>query len=99
MAKYKTSILAATLILLGGAVAAQTCLPRDTIVERLEARYQEKLAGRGLRGESSLFEMFTTADGSSWTIIQSFPTGRSCIMAAGTDWQMNDMRAAFAVEG
>ncbi len=91
--------LAALFCLSTTAQAAQTCLTRDVIVQKLGDGYQEQLVGRGLQGEARLFEIFMTSDGSSWTIIQSFPTGVSCIMAAGTDWHQNDAATVFGVEG
>ena len=81
------------------ATAQQTCLERDVIVERLDARYDEKPTGRGLLGDARLFEVFVSTDGSTWTIVQSFPTGMSCIMAAGTHWLQSDMASLAGVEG
>ncbi len=81
------------------AQAQQTCLTRDVIVQKLGEGYSERLVGRGLQGEARLFEVFMSQDGASWTIIQSFPTGMSCIMAAGTHWQQDDIAAVFAAEG
>lgn len=68
------------------AQAQQTCLPRDSIVEVLDETYSEALIGRGLQNADSLLEVFTTEDGASWTIIQTFPDGLSCVMATGTNW-------------
>ena len=83
----------------GVGAAKQTCLTRDVIVQKLGDGYAERLVGRGLQGEARMFEVFMSRDGSSWTIIQSFPTGLSCIMAAGTNWQQDDVASVFAVEG
>ena len=73
----------------------QTCLARDVIVSKLDDGYNEHPVGRGLQGNARLFEVFMSQDGSSWTIIQSFPSGMSCIMAAGTHWQQSDMATVF----
>lgn len=81
------------------AQAQQTCLSRDVIVQKLGDRYSEQLVGRGLQGETRLFEIFMSRDGESWTIIQSYPSGISCVMAAGTNWQQDDVAQVFALEG
>ena len=92
--------LAAFTLLAGQATAQQqTCLPRENIVAALSDKYDEKLVGRGLQGQARLFEVFISIEGDSWTLLQSFPNGVSCIMAAGTDWQQNDLAAVFSVEG
>ena len=83
----------------GTAQAQQTCLPRDSLVEKLAEKYSERLIGRGLQGTARLFEVFMSADGSSWTLLQSFPNGTSCIMAAGTDWHQDDLAVVFSLEG
>lgn len=88
-------VAAAFAVTAASAQASQTCLPRDVIVTKLDERYDEQPVGRGLQGDARLFEVFMTQDGSSWTIVQSFPTGMSCIMAAGTHWQQADMATLF----
>ena len=91
---------AATFMALSSAAdAQQTCLTRDVIVKKLGDGYAERLVGRGLQGEARLFEVFMSQDGSSWTIIQSFPSGLSCIMAAGTHWQHDDISQVFSADG
>ena len=98
--RLKLAAMAAALIGLSSTALAQPkCLARDAIVEKLGSNYAERLVGRGLQGEARLFEVFMSEDGSSWTIIQSFPTGMSCIMAAGTHWQQDDLASVFAIEG
>ena len=91
--------LAAATLVATPVTAQSTCLSREVIVTKLADGYDEQLIGRGLQGEARLFEVFMSSDGSSWTIIQSFPTGMSCIMAAGTDWQQDDVANVFALDG
>src|SRR5690606_6971432 len=67
------------------AQAAQ-CMNRDALVAALEQRYAEGLLGRGLQSEQQLIEVFMSPDGESWTILQTYPNGMSCIVASGTDW-------------
>jgi len=97
MAFIKSTVAAAGLAVLANVAQAQqqTCLSRDEIVSKLDTRYNEHPIGRGLQGEARLFEVFMSQDGSSWTIIQSYPNGLSCIMAAGTHWHQSDLAAVF----
>lgn len=90
--------VAAAILLATPALAQQNCQEREALVAKLDEGYSEKLIGRGLQGDARLFEVFMSSDGSSWTIIQSFPTGMSCIMAAGTDWYQDDIASVFAIE-
>ena len=95
-----TAACAALIFTLPLAAGAQPlCLSRALIVERLQSTYAEQLVSRGLQGDTQLFEVFMSRDGASWTIIKTLPTGVSCVMAAGTDWQLNDPGKVFAVEG
>ena len=85
---------------LAAPLAAQTnCLPRDVIVANLDKRYDEKPTGRGLVNETRLFEVFVSTDGSTWTLLQSFANGTSCIMAAGTHWLNDETTGLDGVEG
>lgn len=80
-----TGILA---ILAASSAAAQTqnCAQRDTITERLKTGYGETFAGGGLRNAESIFEVWKSDENGTWTILMTTPDGRSCVMAAGTDW-------------
>ena len=97
---FGLKVATACLMVFGTAAQAQqTCLQRDIIVERLDTRYDEKPAGRGLLGDARLFEVFVSTDGETWTIVQSFPSGMACVMAAGTHWYQTDYTALAGVEG
>ncbi|MEO9614070.1 MAG: hypothetical protein ABJG86_14130 [Nitratireductor sp.] len=68
------------------------CGAREEIVQWLDERHQEYRAGFGLAGDRALFELFTSRDG-TWTLILTGTTRRSCLMAAGTSWEMVDRPA------
>ena len=102
MAQSRTTLFAAAaaLALSASAAGAQSaCMPRDRIVDRLEAAFSEKLAGRGLESSERIFEIFISQDGGSWTIIQTFADGVSCIMATGTLWISEDPDLIFGIPG
>ncbi|QQA42748.1 hypothetical protein [Pelagovum pacificum] len=78
----------ATTALLGAApaLAQTTCLEREKMVTILGENYEEQLVGTGLHGNDSIFEIFRTEDGQTWTILKTYPNGWSCVMAAGSTW-------------
>lgn len=89
MYDVKLIILSGVLVVTAGAAQASPCWPRAQLVDNLQKGYAEQLAGRGLRGETNLFEVFTSADGATWTILQTFPNGMSCVVASGNHWIEN----------
>lgn len=77
---------------------APRCFARDRLVANLAATYSEHLAGGGLQSATGLIEVWTTATGSTWTILMTRPDGISCVMATGTDWATHKPAAAPAGE-
>jgi hypothetical protein len=73
------------------------CGDRDEIVSRLESAYQEKAAAVGMSGNGNVVELYLSQKG-SWTLLLTMPTGTSCLIAAGNNWEflpslMPDKRA------
>lgn len=85
---YRIFLASAVTLLatLPAAVSAETCAQREKLVTMLTAKHGESLAGRGLRDESALFEVWRSPETGSWTIIRTRADGTACIMAAGTHW-------------
>jgi hypothetical protein len=88
-----TLFAAATTILLASvtmgsqpAWAQSTAAPRSQIVNVLNQRYAEMPAALGLAHDGSLVEIFTSSDGSTWTMVLTQPNGMSRIMAEGKAW-------------
>jgi hypothetical protein len=86
--------LAAALIATGAHIATAApgfaqvpCLPHQQLVEMLDARYSEHRIGAGLENGGAMFEVFATADGSTWTMVVTTPNGASCVIAVGMEWQ------------
>ena len=78
----------AALLATSQAVAAN-CAPRDTIIERLQGKYTETLAGRGLqeaRSQTVVLEVWASNDTGTFTVLMTNAQGISCVMAAGTHW-------------
>lgn len=64
---------------------ANTCQPRDAIIEKLEDRYSEMLTAGGLQNAQQLLEIWTSASG-SFTVLVTRPDGISCVVATGQGW-------------
>lgn len=80
-----------TIVILWAALSQPTlaqavCGDRTKIVDRLESTYQEKATAFGLIGDSSVIELYVSDTG-SWTLLITYPTGVSCLIAAGDNWE------------
>ena len=87
MQAHPLGIAAICAIAAAPAAARTTCLDRDRLVATLSDGYDEELVGRGMRDTRSMFEIYRSENGATWTIVQTFPDGTSCVMAAGEVWQ------------
>ncbi|MEL6100495.1 MAG: hypothetical protein AAFR68_04170 [Pseudomonadota bacterium] len=67
--------------------AQSNCADREVVRDRLTERYEESFVGAGLRGVGAIFEVWASDEHGTWTIIKTLPSGKSCVMAAGTDWR------------
>ena len=84
------------LALPSAALAQSPCLPRDKMIDHLANRYNERPVSMGLEGSGKLIELFTTADGSTWTLVMSAPNGPACVVAAGVEWMSGEpMKETF----
>jgi hypothetical protein len=86
-------IVAAGVILSLGHIAAasaqaNTCAPRAEVIKHLATEYREKTAAVGIADNgAAVYEILTSSDGSTWTLLYSLPDGTSCLMATGRYWQ------------
>ena len=68
--------------------AGMSCGSRDVMVEKLVNQYNETQIGAGLgRDSSRLIEVWASCTTGTWTILKTYPSGKSCVMAVGDDWQ------------
>jgi hypothetical protein len=68
------------------ALAQSIDLPRSDVVEQLDTRYAEKQAAVGVTDVGGVIEVFTTNDGSTWTLVLTKTDGTSRVIAAGETW-------------
>lgn len=78
---------------------AGRCADRTAITERLKTGYGEQYVGGGLRNEESIFEVWQSDEHGTWTILMTLPDGRSCVMAAGTNWRDTLPGQAAGIKG
>ena len=81
------TLIAAAILAPSLVSAAPFCAPRTQLVSVLSMLDGEEIHGGGLQGEAAWFEIWTSQDDGSWTIVMSRADGISCVMATGTDWR------------
>ncbi len=69
------------------AAGQNACGPREKMVATLLERYGEHPVSAGLEYSGRVLEIYTTADGETWTLVLNSPDGISCVVAAGINWQ------------
>ncbi len=62
-------------------------LDRDKVVEKLGRDYAEQPTAMGLASNGGVIELFTAADGATWTLVLTMPNGSSRLIAAGEGWE------------
>jgi hypothetical protein len=68
--------------------SAQTqCGPRQEVVKSLGDRFKEAPVGMGMTQPGQVLELFASKTG-SWTMVITNADGRSCLLAAGENWDM-----------
>lgn len=66
---------------------SDNCAPREVVAERLQERYREAPLARGLTPNGSIVEMWASARGETWSVIVVLPSGQSCLVASGSDFE------------
>lgn len=98
-----TRIVVAMALLLGLALvslpaeAQSVTAPRAEIVKQLGDAYAEAPVAIGLTGNGSVIELFTTGDGSTWTIVITSPDGLSRVVASGESWMSTRALAGMVI--
>lgn len=91
--RLAAAIGAASLLMLGAWIgttpaAAQTvCMNRAEVLEQLSSNYAETPIALGLDKGGDVFEIFSSGDGATWTMVLTRPDGATCLVASGEAWQ------------
>ena len=84
----KALVVAALMALIsGGAVAQQLCAPYEKMSQALGDKFQERSIGSGVGSSGIRMELFTSKDGSTWTVVGVQGNGRSCVLMDGVSWE------------
>ena len=81
------------LALLGSSVgspaeaATKVCGDREQILKRLEQGHREQPQALGLSADGGVLEILVSPAG-GWTILVTYPTRPTCVVAVGEAWQM-----------
>ena len=81
-----TSAVITTLLAAPMASAQTNCAPRETVIERLQAKYAERLKGGGLQNANTLLEVWASEATGSFTILLTHANGMSCVVSSGHNW-------------
>ena len=79
-------VLGAILATVTPAHSASVCGNRAQLVGALSRDYSEQPTFEALTADGRLMEVLTSKTG-TWTVLLTSPTGRTCVVAAGTSWQ------------
>lgn len=84
-----SAAVAATLMIsiqVTDASAQSACFERATLMKHLDGKFSEAPVAAGLAANGSVLEVFSSADGNTWTIVLTQPNGATCVMASGEAW-------------
>lgn len=84
--KVPTGLIVAAQLAALPVAAQESCGDRDAMALRLQSIYGEIQTGIGIGSSHELFELFTSDETGSWTILVTTPDGRSCLLASGKSW-------------
>ncbi len=79
--------LALLLAVVAPASAQTACATHARVAKQLESRFAEAPIAIGLASNGGVIELFSTGDGSTWTLVMTMPDGKSCPVAAGQGWE------------
>ncbi|MBO9444566.1 hypothetical protein [Ruegeria sp. R14_0] len=66
-------------------IAEVLCEPTPRLHEKLKRQFSSTRAATGIRGPEQVMEVWTS-DAGDWTMVVTYATGTSCIVAMGQDW-------------
>lgn len=67
--------------------ASPVCGDRIKVIDSLREKYSEEPVAIGVAFNGGVVEVLSSPDGETWTIMLTYPSGPSCIVATGETWQ------------
>ncbi|MEL6996790.1 MAG: hypothetical protein AAFN27_11850 [Pseudomonadota bacterium] len=91
-AKFAALALVPVCVAFSTTAQAQTvCGARGDIIAQLEKKYGETRRSVGLQQGRGVVEVYASASTGSWTILVTDARGKSCLMAAGEAFEIEDI--------
>jgi len=87
---YGIALAAILFLLLSPLISAHAspvCGDRSNVIDSLSAKYAEEPVAVGVTRNGGVIEVLKAPDGATWTILFSYPSGPSCVVASGEAWQ------------
>ncbi len=75
----------------GSPIAEVLCAPKDQMHKRLTLQYGGTRQATGIRNPEEIMEVWTDSQG-DWTMVITYASGKSCIVAMGEFWQQETPR-------
>ena len=72
-------------------IADVLCEDRADLRLKLERQFGAEMTGRGIRGPETVLEIWFAPGSQEWTLVQTYTSGKACIVAMGTDWEPFDL--------
>lgn len=69
-------------------IAEMLCEPTSALQFKLEEQFRSSRTASGLRDPEQMMEVWTDARG-NWTMVVSYASGTSCIVAMGEEWHVS----------
>ncbi len=66
--------------------AQPVCMPHDEFRVELHRNFSETPVAIAIASNGSLIELYAKRDKSSWTLVMTRPSGLSCVLVAGEEW-------------
>lgn len=64
------------------------CFPRNVVERALEKRWGEAIVAQGMMNNNNVvLQVWRSGDGSTFSITFTNPSGRTCLLANGSDYQ------------
>jgi dipeptide/tripeptide permease len=78
---------AAVILAAEAARAAPQCALRMQVLDTLAQKYGETRRSLGVAADQTVMELFASAETGSWTLTVTLPSGMTCLVAAGQNYE------------